>query len=54
MKKQEFYIFYSESEDSNSTNFYYKLVKTYANRFCINEDDQSEIMVGVKQRTEHQ
>ena len=54
MKKQKFYIFYSESENSDSINFFYKLVKTYANRFCINEDDQSEIMGGVKQRTEHQ
>ena len=39
MKKQEFYIFYSEKDE-----IHLKLVKAYANRFCIDEDDQSEVM----------
>ena len=49
MKKQEFHIYYLGSSDSN--NLCYKIVKTYANRFCINEEDQSEIMGGVNQCT---
>ena len=41
MKKQEFYIFYSEDEKEQVP---FKLVKTYANRFSIDEEDQSEVM----------
>ena len=39
MKKQQFYIFYSEKDE-----IHLKLVKAYTNRFCIDEDDQSEVM----------
>ena len=41
MKKQEFYIFYSKNEVDKVE---FRLVKTFTNWFCINEDDQSEIM----------
>ena len=41
MKNQNFYIFYSENEKDQ---IHLKLVKTYTNRFCIDEDDQSEVM----------
>ena len=41
MKNQEFYIFYSENEKDQ---IHFKLVKTYTNRFSIDEDDQSEVM----------
>ena len=41
MKKHEFYIFYSEDEKEQVP---FKLVKTYINRFCIDEEDQSEII----------
>ena len=41
MKKQEFYIFYSKNEEDNLE---IRLVKTFTNWFCINEDDESEIM----------
>ena len=41
MKKHEFYIFYSEDVEEK---VHFKLVKTYANSFCIDEEDQSEIM----------
>ena len=52
MRNQEFYIFYSESKDSDITKLCHKLVKTYVNPFCIDEEDQSEIMGGVKHGTE--
>ena len=39
MKKQILYIFYSEKDE-----IYLKLVKTYTNRFCIDEDEQSEVI----------
>ena len=41
MRKQEFYIFYPKDEKDQLP---FKLVKTYTNRFCIDEEDQSEIM----------
>ena len=41
MKKQYFYIFYSENEKNEIPN---KLVKTYMNCCCINEEYQSEII----------
>ena len=45
MKKQHFYIFYSENEKSAETeDVQFKLVKSYMNYFCINEDDQAEVI----------
>ena len=53
MKKQYFYIFHSENEKYSFREKYLsrekyevpsKLVKTYMNYFCINEDNQSEVI----------
>ena len=45
MKKQHFYIFYSENEKSAETeDVQFKLVKSYMNSFCINEDNQAEVI----------
>ena len=41
MKNQHFYIFYSEIEDNDLP---FKLMKAYMNGFCINEEDQSEVI----------
>ena len=41
MKRQLFFLFYSE-DDSNDVNA--KLVKTYANRFIIDEDAECEVI----------
>ena len=38
MKRQFFYIFCQENE------IQFKLIKAYMNWFCVNEDDQSEII----------
>lgn len=47
MRKQDFYILYAEKNRKRTTDkqeVHLKLVKTYANNFCINEDDQCEII----------
>ena len=47
MRKQDFYILYAEKNSQRTTDkqeVHLKLVKTYANNFCINEDDQCEII----------
>ena len=41
MKKQYFYIFSSEDEINETP---MKLVKTYMNHFCINEENHSEVI----------
>ena len=41
MKKQHFYIFYSENDENEIP---VKLVKTYMNNFCIDEEYQSEVI----------
>ena len=46
MKNQHFYIFYSEKNE-----IYLKLVRAYTNRFCIDENDQSEV-IGFQPLTE--
>ena len=40
MKRQRFYIFYSENEENAIE---YRLLKAYVNRFCIDEEYQSEV-----------
>ena len=43
MKKQHFYIIYAETDDSaDKDSLQFKLVKSYINKFCINETNQSE------------
>ena len=39
MKENNFYVFYSEKDE-----VHLKLVKLYTNRFCIDEDDQNEVI----------
>ena len=41
MKKQEFYVFYPENHERKIE---CKLIKAYINRFCINENDQNEVI----------
>ena len=44
MKKQYLYIFYSENSVLEKYGIPEKLVKTYMNHFCINEENQSEVI----------